>query len=138
MCSASAREWARTPQIRRAQKRKPAGDSTRWLDREIHQDKYVNNLRKGFRHQLKLAFNGYDSLTAESTPAATEAACSRLRDQFKRLYYLDVLDIMIVKDKQSGEDTIFRMTTSQVARNQDFRREEKAPRVQVGKKGQWL
>ena len=81
-----------------------------------------------FKYQLQLAFDEYDSLTAASTPAATEDACSRLRDTFKKLYYLDVLDMITVKDKQSGEDSITPMTVSQVARNKEFRREEFAPR----------
>ena len=135
MCSDSARAWARGHHKRRAQKPKPVGDSTRWNERKIDKDKYVNNLRKMLRYQLQLAFGEYDSLTVASTPAETEYAVDHLRDTFNRLYFVDHLGIIIVKDKQSGEDSITEMTPSPVKRNEEFRRGEFAPTAQSWKEG---
>ena len=123
------------PPKRRAQTPKPVGDSTRWSERSIYTDKYVNNFRKMLRRQLQLAFDEYDSLTVASTLAETEYAVDHLRDTFKRLYFLDHLDMIIVKDKQSGEDVFTQMNISQVIRNEQFRRQEFAPAIQSWKEG---
>ena len=135
ICSVSARAWANAPPNRRAQKPKPVGDSTPWRKRSIYTDKNVNNIRKMLRHQLGLAFDEYDSLTVASTPEDTEYAVDHLRDTFKRLYFLDHLDMIIVKDKESGEDSFHEMTPSQVKRNQEFRLQELAPGIQSWKEG---
>ena len=92
-------------------------------------DKFVNNFRKSLRCVLKCAFEDYDSLTVESPPQDKEAACNNLERQYKKLYYLDKLNVMIVKCKFGGEDTQLWMTKEQVLRNQQLRRGETAPMI---------
>ena len=60
------------------------------------------NHRKKLRYELKEALAKHDTLTAESARADADAACVNLERQYRKLYYLDAMNIIIRRCKQGG------------------------------------
>ena len=94
-----ALEWSRDGPYRGRQKEKPAGDTSMWRDRGDDSAKCINSVRKMLRYELNRALRWTDALTAESAPADADLACDNLAHQYRRLYCLDMLNILVKDGK---------------------------------------
>ena len=72
----------------------------------------------------------HDAITAESTRADAGAACVNLERQYRRLYFLEKLNIIIKACKRGGGEQQIYMTDEQIQRNLDLRAEENAPMIE--------
>ena len=116
----TARQWASDPQRRRPQKRKPPSDRSVWRGRDDDADKTINNHRKILRCEWNKALAKHDALTVESARADADAACVNLERQYRRLYFLDKLNIVIKTCKWGGEEQQINMSDEQIQRNLDL------------------
>ena len=104
---ASARRWANAQPQRGRQKKKPDGDNTAWQPRTSDQPKFITNQRKGFKHELKMALAAFDELPAEPTHALLEDASQNLRRCYRRLFFLDKFNTVLIKKIGEPETRIF-------------------------------
>ena len=72
------------------------------------------NHRKKLRYKLEVALEMYDSLTVESVPFEMYEACSNLERQYRKLHYLDTMDIIIRRCKLGGEEQHIYMSDQQI------------------------
>ena len=54
------------------------------------------------RHELKEALTNHDALTPESAPADAQLARDNLEHQYRKLYYLDNYDVIIISSTETG------------------------------------
>ena len=68
-----------------------------------------------FRHELKKALWWFGALDVQqSTQADVEQACEHLGNWYRRLHYLDKMNIIIRTDKQSKGEQQIPMTDEQI------------------------
>ena len=120
-------EWCHQPKRRRGQAPKPKGDTRPWQPRTRENVKNVGNVRRGLRHQLALAIWWVDS----QQPGDEEEASINLEKQYRKMYYLDELDVIIEDGKGGGPETHNVMTAAQVQRNNELRAKESAPAIKT-------
>ena len=85
------------------------------------------NHRRKLRYKLEEALEMYDSLTVESVPEEKEEACSNLERQYRKLYYLDAMDIIIRRCKLGGEEQHIYMSDQQIQQHLNLREVEHPP-----------
>ena len=122
----SIHEWANEPHRRRPQKRKPPGDATQWRGRDDGAAKMINNQRNMLLYELQKALKTHDALTAESAPAEIQMACNNLEKQYRKLYYLEHLNIVIKYSHPTGVELEIVMNKEQIQRNRQLRLEQNA------------
>ena len=73
----------------------------------------------------------HDARTAESAPADVAQACENLGNMYRRLYFMDKLNIIIKTDKQNGwGGNQIPMNDEQIKRHTELRAEDHAPLIE--------
>ena len=90
----------------------------------------IKNIRKLFKYQLKSAINASDQLSDASSAAVVQETTQQLSRWYRRLYFLDRFNIVILQPRGGAETRIY-MTEEQIRKNDELRDKEDAPMVET-------
>ena len=120
-------DWCHQPARRGRQAPKPKGDTSRWQQRTRENVKNIANVRRGLRHQLSLAISWVDA----PGPGEEEQASINLEKQYRKMYFLDELNLIIEDAKDGRPEVHTVMSPEQVDRNNHLRATESAPAIKA-------
>ena len=72
------------------------------MNRDDDMPKLIKKYRKILRYELKKAVANLAALTAESALVHAQCVRSNLEHQYRKLYYLDNYDVIIIASTETG------------------------------------